>query len=419
MSQAINVMDLRQIVARIDEDIKYSPLTMGYERLNKLGINTLTDVEYKDIFFKGLIKGGNTFAYNPDKEQKEGSLGSLVQRELTTEIAKAFIPDLLTAYRDKVPLGGGMSVDLAELTYTNERIDQVKKAFIGDIVRNVFLGVRNEDIQDGYHIYDGICTELKKYIQKGEVALVLRNMESMPEITDSMSPETVYNIMFQWRMKWNENFQENLDIENGGTGILWYLSKNIYDRFVEGYKAQYKHQNLEDVHKPGYVFIGWDGITFKPNTLMGKGSQMFVTIPDNLDFGLDTQNTDAGVKVTEDYKDPNKIFFHIQSAIGTRIRYIEPSCFICNNHTNVIISGLGCDYEKATLFLSANDDAKGEVTADVDVKDVKAGTVINVTATAKEGFVFKAWSDGATINPRTINAPGRPLSLQAIFEVQE
>lgn len=415
MAQAINVSDLRLIVARVDEEIKYSPLTMGYERLNRLGINTLTDVEYKDIFFKGLIKGGNTFAYNPNEEQKEGELGSLVQRELVTEIAKAFIPDLLTAYRDKVPLGGGMSVDLAELTYTNERIEMVKKAFVSDIVKNVFLGVRNEKLHDGYHIYDGLLTNLKKYIAAGEVGVKLGNMVPMPEITDDMDNETVYNIMFQWRLKWNDNFQENLDLQNGGEGVQWFLSKSIYDRFVEGYKAAYKHQDLTGVHKPGYTFIGWDGIEFMPNTLMGKGSQMFVTVKDNLDFGLDTKDTDAGVKVTEEPRDPNKIYFHIQSAIGTRIRYIEPSMFICNNHSNSLIKGLGVDYENATIHLSANNDEMGEVTADVDTNDVKADTPVTLTATAKGEYEFKAWADGATVNPRTILAPGRPIEYQAVF----
>lgn len=411
--QAIDIIDLRHIVARIDTEIKYSPLTMGYDRLNNLGINTLTEVEYEDTFYKGLIRGGNTFAYNPNKEQHEGQLGSVKQRDLITEIAKALIPDNLVAYRDKVPLGGGTSVDLAELTYTNNRIDMVKKAFIGDIVRNVFLGVRNEDIHDGYHIYDGLLTNLKKYIAAGEVGTALGNMVAMPEITDDMSNEEVYNIMFQWRLQWNENFQENL--EEGGLGVDWYLSKSIYDRFVEGYKAAYKHQNLEDVHKPGYVFIGWDGIKFRPTNLMGRGSQMFVTIPDNLDFGLDTKNTEAGVKVTEEPKDPNKIYFHIQAAIGTRIRYIEPSCFICNDQTNTIIKGLGVDYEKATVFLTSNDSELGEVTADKDTDDVKANTVLTLTATAKGENEFKAWADGATINPRTIITSGAPIAIQAIF----
>lgn len=411
---AIDITDLRHIVARIDEDIKYSPLSMGYDRLNKLGISVLTQVEYEDTFYKGLIRGGNTFAYDPNEEQKEGQLGSVKQMDLITKIAKALIPDNLTAYRDKVPLGGGTSVDLAELTYTNDRIDMVKDAFVRDIVRNVFVGVRNEKTHDGYHIYDGLFTVLDNHIKNGEVGVALGNMVAMPEITDGMTNEEVYNTMHMWRTKWNENFQENL--EEGGTGVDWYLTKSIYDRFVEGYKQAYKHQNLEDVHKSGYVFIGWDNIRFHPTALMGKGSRMFVTVPDNLDFGLDTKNTEAGVKVTEEPKDPNKIYFHIQAAIGTRIRYIEPSCFICNDQVNTPIKGLGVDYEKATIYLTANNDELGTVTANKATDDVVSGTVITLTATAKgSANEFKSWSDGSTVNPRTIVAPGRPIQYQAIF----
>lgn len=416
MAQAIDITDLRHIVARIDTEIKYSPLSMGYDRLNKLGIAVLTDLEYEDTFYKGLVRGGNTFAYNPNADiasQKLGKLGSIKQRDMITECAKALIPDNLLAYRDKVPLGEGVRVDLATLTYTNDRIEMVKKAFVGDIVRNIFVGVRNEAIQDGYHIYDGLFASIDKYIGAGEISVKIGNMVQMPEITDDMDDLTVYKIMHAWRTKWNDNFQENL--EEGGTGVDWYLTKSIYDRFVEGYKVMYHHQNLEDVHKPGYSFIGWDGIRFHPTALMGKGSRMFVTIPDNLDFGLNTKSTEAGVKVTEEPLDPTKIYYHIMSAIGTRVRYIEPSCFICNDQTNTIISGLGVDYEKATVFVSSNDDTLGTVAADKPTDDVPAGTIITLTATDGTG-TFKAWQDGSTVNPRTIVAPGSPIAYQAIFE---
>ena len=419
MAQAIDITDLRHIVARIDTEIKYSPLSMGYDRLKALGISVLTDLEYEDTFYKGLIKGGNTFAYNPNADinaQKMGKLGSIKQRDMVTKIAKALFPDNLLAYRDKVPLGEGTRVDLATLTYTNERIDRVKKAFVGDIVRNVFVGVRNEDIQDGYHIYDGLFAAIDSYIRSGEIGVQLKNMVPMPTITSDMDDITVYNIMHTWRTKWNYNFQENL--EEGGPGVDWYLTKSIYDRFVEGYKAQYHHQNLEDVHKPGYVFIGWDGIRFHPTALMGEGSRMFVTVPDNLDFGLNTKSEESGVKVTEETLDPTKIYYHIMSAIGTRVRYIEPSMFICNDQTNTIISGLGVDYEKATIFVSSNDDELGTVEADKPIDDVPAGTIITLTAT-EVGGTFKMWQDRATVNPRTIIAPGTPVSYQAIFEASE
>lgn len=419
MSQAINITDLQLIVARVDREIHFSPLTMGWDRLNKLGISVLTDLEYQDTYYKGLVRGGNTFAYNPMADitaQKMGKLASLKQRDMVPQIAKALIPDNLLAYRDKVPLGEGGRVDLATLTYTNDRIDLVKKSFVGDIVRNVFVGVRNEAIQDGYHIYDGLFAEIDKYIAKGEIAIALKNMVAMPEITDSMDDLTVYKIMHAWRTKWNNNFQEHL--EEGGLGVHWYLTKSIYDRFVEGYKVQYHHQNLEDVHKPGYKFIGWDGITFHPTALMGEGSRMFVTIPDNLDFGLNTKSTEAGVAVTGETLDPTKIYYHIMSCIGTRVRYIEPSCFICNDQVNTIITGLGVDYEKATVFISSNDEELGTVSADKPTDDVVEKTVITLTATPTDKGQFKMWQDGATVNPRTISAPGTPIAYQAIFEAK-
>lgn len=416
MPQAININDLQLIVARVDKEIKFSPLSMGYDRLAKLGISVLTDLEYEDVFYKGLIRGGNAFAFNPDADpsnQKMGQLGAVKQRTMVTEIVKALIPDNLLAYRDKVPLGDGGRVDLDTLTYTNDRIEWVKNNFVADIVRQIFVGVRNEEIQDGYHAYDGLFAEIDKYIAKGEVSVGIGNMVPMPEITDDMDDLTVYNIMHTWRTQWNNNFQEHL--EEGGLGVDWYLTKSIYDRFVEGYKVNYKHQNLEDVHKPGYTFIGWDGIRFHPTALMGNGSRMFVTIPDNLDMGLNTKANIPGVTVTCMTLDPTKILYHIMSAIGTRVRYIEPSCFICNDQTNTIISGLGVDYEKATIYVTSNNDEFGTVEADKPTDDVKAKTVITLTATANDGYQFKMWQDGSDVNPRTILAPGTPIAYQAIF----
>lgn len=70
---------------------------------------------------------------------------------------------------------------------------------------------------------------------------------------------------------------------------------------------------------------------------------------------------------------------------------------------------------KVSVSASVNDNTMGAVTGagryDID-------SVVTLEAVANEGYEFVRWSDGSTVNPRSVVAVAGGVSVQAIFQVK-
>ena len=71
------------------------------------------------------------------------------------------------------------------------------------------------------------------------------------------------------------------------------------------------------------------------STIMGTGQRIILTVPGNLDFGMDTLGDEDFVQVRHPYEDPNYVQFWIQGKYGTRIRSIHEKVFQVNDGTPV------------------------------------------------------------------------------------
>ncbi len=75
-----------------------------------------------------------------------------------------------------------------------------------------------------------------------------------------------------------------------------------------------------------------------------------------------------------------------------------------SNIDYLIVNGKGIDYGTDTTkyyafsLVSENDEA-GTVTSDASVLTMAEGTVVNLSATANDGWTFQCWSDGSSENP--------------------
>lgn len=410
--QQLDIQELKTIVKILHPEIISSPAFINMQVLKDLGFNVLTGIQYKDAIIKHVRRGGTGRAYKPGVSVHKADLGALVERELEVKLSKGLYPDNIQLYREKVPFED-IKADINAAQNTRIQIDAIEKQFSEDLLANIFLGKWDPNADDSMHMMDGICTILQRFINTGEISTMRGNLQPMLAIDADTDPKDAYAIVKEWTSRWSTK----LKAARRTTGVDLYLTDEVFDLVQEGYLHTYEHRQMDDIEAADYQFLGMRGIHFKPTCLLGHGSRMIATIPGNFDFGLDSENDMSSIKITEDVEDPNFIFFHVQSATGTRVRFIESDCLCINDQSSVADETLLGDFQKATLVASANDPEKGSVTytgAD-DLTDLPAESAITLTAIPKPGFKFEKWSDDVTVNPRLVITNGTPRSYQAVF----
>lgn len=411
---ALNIDELRTVVKRLSPEIVASPAFANFEMLEKLGITVLTGIAFEDAIIKHVRRGGTARAYKPGVEIEGNKMGMLVERELTTKLSKGLYPDNIQAYREKEPFN--ISADLnATMPNTLAQINSVQTTYSEDLLSNLFLGQWDPTKKDSWHMMDGICTILQRYINAGEISQTRGNLQPLTDdIDENTDPEDAYQIVKNWVGKWNTKLKA---ARKRAGGVLLYLSTDVFELVQEGYLKTYTARQIDPVDDDDYQFVGLHGVYFRPTPLMGKGARMIATIPGNFDFGINTKESASSVKVTEDPKDPNYVYFHVQAAAGTRVRFIEPDCLCVNDKSSVPDDSLLGDYQKAGVVVTSNDTTLGTVTAtgSDNLLDVADGTSITLTATPTATGKFVKWSDEVDVNPRTVITKGLPLTFQAVF----
>ena len=90
--------------------------------------------------------------------------------------------------------------------------------------------------------------------------------------------------------------------------------------------------------------------------------------------------------------------------------------------TIILFSGCNNDDDPVTYTVTVTNDANG--TAEADKATAEAGTIVKLTATAADGYIFEKWtvesgditlSPDATTNPATFTMPANAVSVKAEF----
>ncbi len=129
-------------------------------------------------------------------------------------------------------------------------------------------------------------------------------------------------------------------------GIL-YMTQDAMFRAMEALGNKLKYKNALEWE----VFLNHlRGLTAAPkleiisHPILGTGSRLMYTVPDNLDFGLETRGDEQFVQVRAPYEDPNIAQFWMQWKAGTRVTSIHPKTFMVNDQTNSAWDGISGDY---------------------------------------------------------------------------
>jgi hypothetical protein len=334
MSNAINIANLQRAAEKYDDTLRMLPYLALTPTLDKLGINFL-QVDEKDKVVVYHRKGGLAKPYVVGGENlvNEGEIGKVIERILEPKECYTALKDHIMNYRSKRVISNKPEkIDNRGKKHPLEvQIIDTKIKTVGeDILSALFFGTRNEDDKSPMGMFDGFNAQIDKEIVAGELATAKANLcetGSLDTPADDTDMEAFDKLVAFIRSA-NPFLRHN--------GVLYITQPALFNAMdALGNKLKYKNA-LE-----WEVFVNHlRGITGAPklqiisDPVLGTGSRLILTVPDNLDFGLGTLGDEQFVQVRSPYEDPNVAQFWMQWSSGTRIVSIHPKTFLVNDQTN-------------------------------------------------------------------------------------
>ena len=333
MTAIINVSVLQRAAESYDALLRKLPFAILVEELDKLQINLL-EVDQKDKVVQFQRKSGLAKRYViGDENAVSGTIGKAVERELVVKACYAALKDHIMNYRTKRVTGNSSEkVDNQTKKHPLEFliIESKIRTIAEDILDAMFFAERDEDDKSPQGMLDGFYTLIAKEIVAGEVSAAKGNLKTTGAIaTPSDETDTTpFDRIVAFIRGANPYLRKN--------GVL-YLPGNALFNAMDGLGNKLKYKNALEYE----VFLAHlRGITQAPSLqlltspILGSGSQLILTVPRNLDFGVNTKGDESFVQIRAPYEDPNIAQFWTQWEAGARVTSIHPKEFMVNEQTN-------------------------------------------------------------------------------------
>lgn len=339
---AINVAAITQAAIKYQSDIRTLPYAVLGDVLTALKINQL-EVANKDVLKQFARKGGVAKPYSASASLVNSDLGKFSER--TLEVLKSYssIKDHVDNYKDKIILNDINSTKLDNKTKKHplELMVTVNhtRTFSEDIIDALFHAERDEEDLSPLGCFDGYNTLLNKDVAAGLISAGLGNMVATGAI---IAPATTndldaLNKLIAFLRSSRSTFKTQKALLYAPYKVITaakdclenkFPTKDItYNNFMEYVLDKADIQNLEIIR----------------HTCLGTGDRMILTVPGNLDFGMNTKGDESFVQIRTPYEDPNLMQFWIQADFGARVNSLDPKVFQMNDGTAVAKSLAG-DY---------------------------------------------------------------------------
>lgn len=402
-----NVKTLTNILS---PDIVESPVVENYKVFQKLGIKVIEDTEFERTQMIFRRKGGEARRYKQGSTLKS-KLGYMEESKLVVVQAWARYYENLQNFREKQPFIISGSNKTYNAPVSEFILRNIGKQYAGDVLSNLFFGKEALGEDHPMALYDGYWTKIDQLINMGKISKGLMNLVDCSPI--QTGPETEAGENYDAFVEWVEGWHPSL---RNAEHVLVYMAPQQKRLIIHSYMRKFTGLQSANAGNESFKFVGMENIELVSHAIIGKGDRMIATVPDNLQFGLDKEDDWNSVNMTHDPHDMNVLIFQVQSTQGVRILDTAGSSFCVSNGTASPIEELNGDYQKNTLTVTSNDTTMGKVQVSPQKDEYTEGETITLTPQAEGSHTFVAWSDGATISPRSIVYSGYPTVLQAIFK---
>lgn len=414
---------LQHVAEQVTKEILMGPGYTDAEEMDRLGIDIVSGVQYKRTIHILLRKGGTT--RRKDVHTKVNSeVGFLKERTLTVKLAWDHYTDNIDKYCETVfgtdaqgqyPL----STEAATAILANYADNLTACLWNGDI--DLDKGDASTPASDqALALYDGFHTCVKHDVEDGLISEANGNLipcDAITEPADNNDP-TPYDNFLAWHLKWDARLRKQ--------NVLVYMSEQTAQYIAAGYANKF-HGNFKVDYEDGgnFKLPGLSRVTICPIADFGEGDRMYVTIPKNFVYAVDSEGdqTYVGVNVGTD-DDMRDIQFQIQSIQGAGIRNPFKYAFAMSDGSLAKAEYVAGDYTNTKLVVNIVGDKEGTVDGEVNVNDTKyeapVDTSINqvLSLEAKDGtdFTFSHWENGDTNKKRQMIATGMSMGVTAFFK---
>ncbi|MBW6490839.1 MAG: hypothetical protein K0B15_06540 [Lentimicrobium sp.] len=330
MPPIINSDSLNRTSEKYNPVLQVLPFEMLEAILSELNINLL-EVAGKDTIVTFNRLGGLSKPYVSGTIEY-GELGKATERSLEVQTAYAALKDHIMNYKGTL---------IASNTPESEKVDnKIKKhpleylvlrekikTISEDIINALFFAERDVLDRSPMGMFDGFSTLITKEVTAGEISAGLGNLSATGAIVAPVnSTDTdAYDKLVDFIRSAHPFLRKNCVLYLSNATL--FAAQDALGNKIPG----------KDVMEYDIFLNHLKGKTFTPNLslrthyCLGSGDQLILTIPQNLDLGLNTKGDEKFVQVRSPFEDPNFIQFWSQWDAGTRIRSIHPKTFMIND----------------------------------------------------------------------------------------
>jgi hypothetical protein len=326
----INVTDLNRAAEKYNPVLQVYPFTVLNDVLSALEINLL-EVKGKDKFVTFERLGGTSKPYVAGAKILYSDLGKVLERVLEVKTSYNALKDHIMNFNGKLVATNdpaSQAVDNKQKKHPLEALILMEKIkTIGeDILDAMFFAERDESDLSPMGMFDGFGKHIADGIAAGDIAVGKGNYFSTGPILAPVNGDT--NAIDQL-----VNFIRAAHPTLRKRGVLYITGTTLFRaKDALGNKIPYKDAFSFN------VFLEYlKGAAQAPNLKiitgdsLGTGDNLLLTIPRNLDFGVNTKGDNNFMQVRNPFEDPNFVQFWSQWDAGSRIRYIHAKTFMVND----------------------------------------------------------------------------------------
>lgn len=414
MAYALSIAQIQTVKETIHPELVAKAYLLTDSMFEDLGIKVTTDVENIDTCYLFSRQGLQARPYVVG-HVKSSQLGKFVDNPAKVESIYLHTADSIERYKEKGPFEVTNVAESAE--HTTFLLNELSGRFAEDVRANVFFGNKaNRSLPEtaanqaklGLSLFDGFYTIIAKRRTDGTISKENRNLIETGDITGKTAKQ-VYEIL--------TTFYGSLSaaMKKPENTVYIYASDQFCRLAVKGYMETYP-QIAPTVLQSGWKFVEMPNVKFVSSSAMGTGGQLIATLEGNLEYLCDNREDNALISIGQVNTDLRVFDYQANGRACVRIRDFAPEVFATNDAINTYTELPG-DYIADIFTATSSDEDEGTVAITSGQKDLYAeGDIITVAATAKKGFVFAGWSDGAIANPYNYTFTGGVENLVAMFE---
>lgn len=409
---------LTHVAETVGKQIIMGPAYNDPELLDRLGIQVISGVQFKKTDHLLVRKGGTT-RRKVVGTPVENKIGFLKERTLVAKLTWNRYKDNIDNYVETV--FGTDGKPGGDYPFSTIAATAILASYAEDLQACLFFGDMSlennpDEAKQKLSLYDGFHTDMAKDMEEGIISAENKNLIPCDAIAapTNAHDSTPFDTVLEWYTKWDARLRQQKDVR-----LVCDILRGIY--IAQGYANKYHgNSKVKYLDNGNFTVPEMPRVQFVPTDAWGVGTRLAAWIPNNLQYGVDSESNQSFVKTqfgSDD--DAQDVIFQIQSIQGTRLMNPLSSAFVMTNGSIAenVING---DYTNSKLVVNVDPNAGGTVTVNgeayTEPVEFAANDIITLVATPAEGKHFKSWSNGKTTATITVTATGLPMALSAFFE---